>query len=101
VPLIIKRPRALIDLAEIWDYIAEGSTAHADTFSALIDDKFHVLARQAGIGRARPELGKGIRSFVVGQYVILYLSLPNGIDVIRVLHGARDIAEIFRDEANS
>jgi len=101
VPLILRRPRALIDLAEIWDYIAEDSTARADTFSALIDDKFHALARRPGIGRARPELGKDIRSFVVGQYVVLYLPLPNGIDVIRVLHGARDIAEIFRDEEDS
>ena len=37
--VIIKRPRALSDLAEIWDYIADDSEARADAFVATIDAK--------------------------------------------------------------
>ena len=32
-----------------------------------------------------------IRSFAVGNYIIFYEALPNGADIVRVLHGARDV----------
>jgi plasmid stabilization system protein ParE len=63
--MIVKRPRALQDLAEIWAYIADDSPLYADTFAALIDSKFRALARQPSMGRLRIELGTDLRSFVV------------------------------------
>ncbi len=96
--VILKRPRALLDLVEIWSYIAEDSARNADTFASRIDKTFRVLARRPGIGRARPELYPDLRSFVVGKHVVFYLPLTNGIDIIRVLHGARDIEAILEDE---
>jgi toxin ParE1/3/4 len=98
VGVILKRPRAALDLAEIWSYIAEDSVRNADAFALRIDKTFRLLARRPGIGRARPELYPDLRSFVVGNYAVLYLPLTNGIDVIRVLHGARDIETVFEDE---
>lgn len=96
--VIIKRPRALSDLAEIWDYIADDSETRADVFVATIDTKFQTLAIQPGIGRLRDELATGLRSLPVGRYVIFYLSLANGVEIIRVLHGARDIDNLFHDD---
>lgn len=37
MPIIVKRPRAKADLAEIWDYIADDSEARADSFIDHID----------------------------------------------------------------
>lgn len=37
------------------------------------------------------ELAPELRSFAVKRYVVFYLPMPEGIAVIRVLHGARDI----------
>jgi len=98
VAVIFTRPRTVLDLAEIWSYIAEDSVTNADRFAARIDKAFRLLARRPKIGRARPELYPDLRSFVVGKYVVFYLPLTNGIDVIRVLHGARDIEIVFQDE---
>ena len=70
----------------------------ADRFAALIDRQFCALARQTHMGRSRPELGSDIRSMPVGRYVIFYLPLPSGIEIVRVLHGARDIESVLRDE---
>jgi toxin ParE1/3/4 len=42
-------------------------------------------------GRSRPDIGPGIRSFVVGKYVIFCRVASDGIDVGRVMHGARNI----------
>ena len=51
------------------------------------------------MGRARPELAAELRSLPVGKYTIFYLPLSNGVQIVRVLHGARDIDAIFQDEA--
>lgn len=96
--VIIKRPRALSDLAEIWGYIADDSEAQADAFVAKIDAKFKTLAKQPGIGRLRDELAADLRSLPIGRYVIFYLSLANGVEIIRVLHGSRDIVTLFHDD---
>jgi toxin ParE1/3/4 len=98
VAVILKRPHALFDLTEIWSYIAADSVTSADRLAAEIDKAFKLLARRPGLGRARPELYPDLRSFVVRKYVVFYLPLTNGIDVIRVLHGARDIETVFVDE---
>jgi toxin ParE1/3/4 len=98
VAVILTRPRALLDLAEIWSYIAEDSVVHADALALRIDRAFKLLARRPQIGRTRPELYPGLRSFAIGNYVVFYLSLTNGMDVVRVFHGARDIETIFDRE---
>jgi len=99
MPVIIKRPRAKIDLIEIWDYIADDSEARADTFIDRIDQKFRTLAQRPAIGRLRDELAADLRSFPVGRYVIYYRPLPNGVEIVRVLHSARDLnADFFAEE---
>jgi toxin ParE1/3/4 len=49
------------------------------------------------MGRNRQELAPSLRSFPVGKYVIYYRSIEEGIQIIRVLHGARDIDEVFEE----
>ena len=98
MPAILIRPQALIDLAEIWSYIAGDNASAADALTDLIGDKVQALSRQPGMGRARPELASELRSLPVGHYVIFYLPHLNGVQIVRVLHGARDIDAIFQDE---
>jgi toxin ParE1/3/4 len=99
MPVVIKRPRAKSDLVEIWDYIADDSEARADAFIDRIDQKFRTLTQRPGIGRLRGELAVGLRSFPVGRYVIFYRPLSNGVEIVRVLHSARDLnADFFAEE---
>ncbi|HTO63621.1 MAG TPA: type II toxin-antitoxin system RelE/ParE family toxin [Bradyrhizobium sp.] len=42
-------------------------------------------------GRQRADIQRGLRSFPVGSYVIFYVPLPDGIEVVRVMHGRQDI----------
>jgi toxin ParE1/3/4 len=63
MPIIIKRPRVLSDLAEIWDYIAADNETRADPFVDLIDHKFQALASHPNLGRSREELEADLRSF--------------------------------------
>jgi toxin ParE1/3/4 len=98
MPVIVKLPRAKSDLVEIWGYIADDSEAHADAFIETVDQKFHVLAGRPNMGRLRDELADGLHSFPVGRYVIFYRPIPEGIEVVRVLHGARDLDTIFHPD---
>jgi toxin ParE1/3/4 len=49
------------------------------------------------MGRAREELASELRSFPVRRYVVFYRPLVDGIEVVRVLHGARDVTEIAEE----
>lgn len=95
MPVILLRPRAQDDIAEIWGYIAEDSEQQADAFVDRLDAKFQLLARQPRLGHIREELAPGLRSFPVGRYVIFYETVPDGIAIVRVLHSARDIDAQF------
>lgn len=96
--VVLRRPRVRDDLAEIWDYIADDSIQQADAFIDRIDAAFHALAGQPMMGRARDELVAGLRSFPIGRYVIFYEPLPDGVAIVRVLHGARDIDAGFESK---
>jgi toxin ParE1/3/4 len=98
MPVIVKLPRAKSDLVEIWDYIADDSEVRADAFVEAIDQKLSASARRPNMGRLRDELANGLRSFPVGRYVIFYRPISEGIEIVRVLHGARDLGAIFRPD---
>src|SRR5579863_1361952 len=98
MPNVVVRPMALADLVEIWAFIAQDSVNHADRFAGLIDRQLRALARQPHMGRNRPELAADLRSFPVGRYIIFYVPFAKGVEVVRVLHGARDIESILRDD---
>jgi len=61
-----------------------------------IDKKLEGLARFPFIGRERSSLGVGMRSVVVGMYVIFYAIERDHITVVRVLDGRRDIDAEFQ-----
>jgi toxin ParE1/3/4 len=98
MPRVTRRPLAEADILEIWDYIADDSLAAADRWVDRLDEQLRMLAAQPLMGRAREELAPGVRSFPFGRYVVIYVLLDNGIDVVRVMHGARDIDAVFNPE---
>lgn len=91
--IVKKRPLALADLAEIWSYIADDSEANADRFLDRLEGKLRLLATQPGMGRARPELMHDLRSFPFERYVFFFFALPEGIEIVRVIHSARDVTD--------
>ena len=86
-----ERLRAKADRLDIWLYIAEDNRPAADR---LIDKIFEVslmLADYPHSGRQRPELGNEVRSYPIGSYVVYYVVTPGRIEVLRILHAARDM----------
>jgi toxin ParE1/3/4 len=98
MPTILKSPEARADLLEIGDYIFEQSHSAETALRVLdsIDEKIQFLSRNTLAAEARPDLAPQLRCSPVGNYVIFYRPIDDGIEVVRVLHGARDIPALFR-----
>jgi toxin ParE1/3/4 len=87
--------QARADLQEIEDYISCDNPDAAARLLLTIDEKCGLLAFHPGIGFDRSELRPDLRSFVAGNYVIFYKPKNDGIEIVRILHGARDVAKFF------
>jgi toxin ParE1/3/4 len=86
-----KSPQAERDLFAIWDFIAADNARAADGLLNRIEAAFDMLAGAPFAGRARSELHGNLRSFPVGNYIIFYVPVSDGIEVLRVMHGRQDI----------
>ena len=95
MPQVLRAPLAEQDLDEIWDFVANDNAAAADRLIDTIAEKCQILAGQPEMGQARPELAPRLRSFSVGNYVIFFRPIEDGIEVARVIHGARDVDALF------
>jgi toxin ParE1/3/4 len=88
------RPRftaaARCDLEEIVRYVGTRDSSAAIRLIDRLETQCWQLARNPSIGQARADLIPGIRFFPVGNYLIFYRKDTEGIEVIRILHGARD-----------
>jgi len=87
--------RAREDLKEIYRYIAKDNPTAAGQLRDAFYEKFRMLVRQPLIGEACQDLLPDLRFFTVGNYVIFYVLADNGVKIIRVLHGARDVDALF------
>lgn len=88
-------PEAEQDLLELWLYIAEDSPENADRFLDRLDATAQRLANLRDLGRIRPELAPGLRSLPVDHYVLFYRPVADGIALVRVVRGSRDIDALF------
>lgn len=86
------------DLEEIWGYIARDSVRNADRLLDKLHTTFWKLARQPGTGPACPGIAEDLRCFPVGNYVIYYRPIEQGIAIVRVLHRARDAGQLSFEE---
>ncbi len=95
MPRILKRPEAESDLDEIWWYIAQDNPQNADKFLDHIHKKIMDLAAFPKMGMNRNDLMDGLRCHPVGNYLIFYFPLTDGVDIVRVLHGRMEVERHF------
>ena len=93
--VIQRTAQAEEDLIEIWTYIAQDNPHAADRVLDEIEERFLSLADNPLMGRLRPDIASELRYFVSGKYLILYRVVQGGIQIVRVVHGARDLANLL------
>jgi toxin ParE1/3/4 len=87
--------RAEQDLVEIWIYVAQDNARAADRLLDAIDDACGRLAKYPQLGPARTDLAPELRYSVIGSYLILYREAADSIEIVRVVHGARRLADLL------
>ncbi len=95
MPQVVKRPQAETDLDNIWWYIAQDNPDAADRFLDKIEERCQTLAQFPNIGISREELLPSLRSFPIGKYLIFYMPIDEGIQVVRILPAMMDIDAFF------
>ena len=88
------------DLDGIWYYLVKesGSIEIADRQIDRITEAFYLLSTHPHLGRRRDEdLRSGLRSFTVGNYIILYRIDGEDALILYVMDGRRDIPALIGD----
>lgn len=94
--------QAVTDVDVVHAYIFADNPEAADRVAEAIFEGFDLLARNPTLGRKRQfRRHQNIRSWLVAEftsYLIFYRELPDGsgVEILRVIHGARDLDTLFK-----
>ena len=90
-------PEALDDLQNIWEFIAADNPDAASRLQEEFFDAFEALATRPGKGHTREDLtDQPVRFLALRSYLIVYRANPAPIQIVAVLHGARDIPSVLK-----
>lgn len=98
--MLLKSNEASQDMYNIWLYIAFDNPNAADGLIEEIDSKFYILELNPQLGRIAEGMdlpARELRVFPVRNYLIFYSPIENGVEIIRIVHGAMDSGAIFND----
>ena len=91
-------PSAAADLVLIWRYVlTESSLEMANRVETVIRSKIMTLVRTSGAGHIRQDLTKAdVRFFPVYSYLIVYRPETRPLQIVAILHGARNVSRILK-----
>jgi len=95
---ILRRPQFIDDAYEIWSYVAQENILRADQIISDLEQCYQVPAESPHIGVKRLPNYPKFRIFPFGKYIIIYSPSDDGsgIELIRLIHSARDYHHFFR-----
>ena len=94
MPRLIRSRVARQDLIDIWSFVAGDSESAADRLLDRIDAACLSLVDNPWRGAARDDMRAGLRHFVVGAYLVLYRIEGDEVQIIRIVHGRRDLPRL-------
>lgn len=87
--------KAREDLLSVWTYIAADNPTAADRVLDAIDRRCARLSENPKLGRARSDMRPSYAISPWVGYLIFYREVPYGVEIVRVLHGARNLRAVF------
>lgn len=89
-------PLSRQDLLDIWDYVALDNVDAADSLADQLEEAMKKLASMPEMSHFRDELAdRPHRLWPVGNYLIVYRHETKPLEIVRVLHGARNVAGLL------
>lgn len=101
---VVKRPIVIRDLITLATYIADNNMDISDNFLVAAETTFQQLGNFPQLGKScqfnHPELAgirqKAIKGF--NNYLVFYRLIQDGVEIIRIIHGTRDIQTILESD---
>lgn len=88
--------QAAREVENIWEYIAKDDVAAASRVRLEFYEAFQKLADRPGIGHTRHDLtGQPVRFWPVRSYLVVYKADSRPLEIVRVVHGARDLTRLL------
>lgn len=94
---VIFSPQADQDLEDIGDFIAQDSALQAKAVVAGLRLRAHNISNAPHAYPTRNDLGIGLRAMIWRPYLVLFRVTPVHVEVIRIVHGARDLKRLIDD----
>ena len=91
MPRVFFTRAAREDLIDIWTHIAADDPAAADRVLDRLDEAAAHMADNPLMGPARDDIRPGLRYLVSGSYLLLYRITEDGVEIVRAVHGRRDL----------
>ena len=95
MPIVEVTDEAEEDIVRLWQRIGLDNPERADSYIDEINATFQLRATMPLSAVARPELRENLRSYPFDNYVVYYEPIIDGILIVRVLHAARDVDDMF------
>jgi toxin ParE1/3/4 len=76
----------------------------SDRFLTAVEEAFTLLQSTPGVGAIRSFANPALREIRMWplprfrRYLVFYRELSDSIEIVRIVHGARDLPAIFEDE---
>jgi plasmid stabilization system protein ParE len=94
---LLIRPQARLDLLEIWHHLAEHSVPRANAIAERLELGIRDLLSMPGKGHRRNDVSDPrYRFWAVHPWIVVYRYDHETLTVVRVVHGARNLRQLFR-----
>jgi toxin ParE1/3/4 len=92
-------PKASRDLNAISDYFVEKNIEAGERLLKEFEQKCQNLIKFPKMGKSYSKIRTNLRGVPLGGYIIFYQIIPDGIEVLRVVNGRKDLEALFDDQA--
>jgi toxin ParE1/3/4 len=86
--------KAREDLLGIWVQIALNDEPTANAIYDRIEERCRQLADFPEMAPVRPEIAAQARALVIERWLALYRIVPDGVQIVRIVDGARDLTKL-------
>ncbi|OUL27192.1 plasmid stabilization protein [Nostoc sp. RF31YmG] len=95
--IYIISPEAIQDLDEISEYFASRNLDAGDRFVNGFEEKCENLVKYPNMGRSYADIEPSLRGIPLESYIILYRLIADGIEIVRVVSGYRNLQSLFSE----
>lgn len=88
---------AVQDINEICEFMGKRNIKAASKLFDAIRQKCKLVSNFPNMGKDYSWIVPALRGFIVDDYIVFYYPREDGIDIVRVVYGKRDLEALFEE----